>query len=236
MKGAPGLVATVTLSFIVGACAAATAPTPLATLAPAPTLSATPTQGSTPTASSTALIQDMMAFEPSVRLGPERTSSTPTATPPPHSAWCTRFPRRDGRCGSAAAKFSDAGHVGVSITTVANLVTDGCTRPFVGRSTGRTERRRPRRRAGGPGPVPGDVAAEGRDRLRLPREASGMDRARPAGRGGGRRPTLHRMRRRQPQELGRVHRHDRTRGRVLRLHRARLHARSSGSSTSRGPV
>ena len=67
MKGVPGLVATVTLSLIVGACAAATAPTPLATLAPAPTPSATPTQGSAPTVSSMALIQDMMAFEP---LGP----------------------------------------------------------------------------------------------------------------------------------------------------------------------
>src|SRR6185295_6388904 len=67
MKGAPGLVATMTLSFIVGACAAGTVPTPLATLAPAPTPSATPTQGSAPTPSSTALIQDMMALEP---LGP----------------------------------------------------------------------------------------------------------------------------------------------------------------------
>ena len=183
MKGAPGLVATVTLSFIVGACAAATAPTPLASLAPAPTLSATPTQGSTPTASSTALIQDIMAFEPLGPIGagtyfidPDGDPSTPLRVvyDVPADGWSKWI---------GAAKFSDAGHVGLSITTVANLVTDGCTRPCVGRSTGRTERRRPRRGAGGAGPVRGDVAAERRDRLRLQREASGMDRARPAGRG-----------------------------------------------------
>ncbi len=50
---------------------------------------------------------------------------------------------------------------------------------------GRTERRRPRCRAGGPGPVPGDVAPEGRDHVRLPREVPGTHRARPAGRGQG---------------------------------------------------
>ena len=50
-------------------------------------------------------------------------------------------------------------------------------RPFVGRSTGRTERRRPRDRARGPGPVPGDLASGGRDHLRVQREAPGADRA-----------------------------------------------------------
>ena len=40
----------------------------------------------------------------------------------------------------------------------------GCRDHSYGRSTGRTERRRPRCRAGGPGPVPGDVAPGGRDR------------------------------------------------------------------------
>ena len=126
MKGALGLVATLTLSFIVGACAVATAPTPLATLAPAPILSATPTQGSAPTPSSTALIQDMMAFEPLNPIGVGTYFIDPDGDPSTPLRVVYDIPADGWSMWIGGAKFSDAGHVGFSITTVANLVTDGC--------------------------------------------------------------------------------------------------------------
>ncbi len=95
-------------------------------------------------------------------------------------------------------------------------------RPFVGRSTGRSERRGPRYVARGPGPVPRDVPPRGRVHLRVQRDAPRADRAGPARRGSGNGHPLHQLRRGEPQELGRGHRRRRRRGRVLRLHGSRL--------------
>jgi len=126
VKSALGIVATVTLSVIVGACAAATAPTPSATLAPASTPSATPTQGAAPTPSSTALIQDMMAFEPLGPIGAGTYFIDPDGDPSTPLRVVYDIPADGWSMWIGGVKFSDAGHVGFSITTVANLVTDGC--------------------------------------------------------------------------------------------------------------
>ena len=104
---------------------------------------------------------------------------------------------------AGAVRGTEDGHVIVSITTVVNLCDARMPRPFVRRSTGRTDRRRPRCRAGGPGPVPGELAAGGRHRVRLPREVPGTHRARPA----GHRERLHRMRRRATSGVGSRPRH-----------------------------
>ena len=64
---------------------------------------------------------------PSLRSSPGPTSSTPTATPPPRSAWCTRFPRGMvdvDRRGQVRPRLM--GTSCVSITTVTNLVRHGC--------------------------------------------------------------------------------------------------------------
>ena len=71
-------------------------------------------------------VQDIMSSSPSLRSSPGPTSSTPTSTPPPRSAWCTRSPLEGWAAWIGAAKPADDGHVMVSITTVTNLVSHGC--------------------------------------------------------------------------------------------------------------
>ncbi len=168
--------------------------------------------------SPTPTVQDIMELGPFAPLEPGTYFIDPDGDPSTPLRVVYEVPAEGWSMWIGAAKFADDGHVNVSITTVTNLVRAWVRRSFVGRSSGRTKRRRPRDRIGGPGPVQGDVAPEGRDHLRLPRQAPGADRARPPGRARGRRPPFHRMRGRQAQELGRVHRRSRRRGRVLRLH------------------
>lgn len=109
------------LGLVLAGCAAATPTNPVAH-APTPT----PMPSSAPAASSTPSMQDIMALEPlgpidvgSYFIDPDGDSSTPLRVvyDVPADGWSMWL---------GGVKFSDAGHAGVSITTVANLVTDGC--------------------------------------------------------------------------------------------------------------
>ena len=116
-----GHVVLVALGFIVAGCAAAA---PTGSAAPEP--SATPMPSSAPAASSAPSIQDVMALEffsplepGAYFIDPDGDRSTPMRVvyDIPAEGWAQWI---------GAAKFSDVGHTGVSITAVSNLVTDGC--------------------------------------------------------------------------------------------------------------
>ena len=85
----------------------------------------------------------MMAFEPLGPIGAGTYFIDPDGDPSTPLRVVYDIPADGWSIWIGGAKFSDAGHVGFSITTVANLVTR-LPRPYVGRSTGRTEYRRPR--------------------------------------------------------------------------------------------
>ena len=115
-----GLVLLVSLGLIVAGCAAAT---PTGTAAPSPT----PVPSAAPTSSATASIQDIMSLEP---LGPIAAGTyfiDPDGDASTRLRVVYKVPAEGWSEWIGAAKFSDVGHVGVSITTVSNLVTDGCT-------------------------------------------------------------------------------------------------------------
>ena len=107
------------LGIILAGCAAAT---PTATAVPSPTTLPSPA----PTASPASSIQDIMELEPlgpietgTYFIDPDGDASTPLRVvyEVPAEGWSEWI---------GAAKFSDVGHVGVSITTVTNLVAEGC--------------------------------------------------------------------------------------------------------------
>ncbi len=172
---------------------------------------------------------------PSLRSSQGPTSLTPTGTLPPPSAWSTRFPSgmvavdRSGQVRRRRTRRREHHHRDEPGAT-------WMPRPFVGRSTGRTERQRPRRRAGGPSPVPGDVAPEGRDHLRLQREASGTDRARPPGRGSRETTAASPDASTAPSRAGSRSSTQPKRGTRSTATRGPATPRTSGSSTSRGPA
>jgi hypothetical protein len=100
---------------IVSACAGST---------PTPSLTAVPTPGPTPTPS--AAVRDIWSFEPlgpiepgSYFIDPDLDASTPL-----HVVY--EVPAAGWSMWVGGSKFSDVGHVDVSITTVVNLVRDGC--------------------------------------------------------------------------------------------------------------
>ncbi len=116
-----------------------------------------------------------------------------------------------------AVKFADDGHVGLSITTVSNLVRHGCrdhawADPPVGPSVDDLAAALADLAPFRVTSPPEDVSIYGYSGKYLELTVPNL----PV-RGG-----LHGMRRGEPQELGRFHRHD-TGGRVLRLHGSRLH-------------
>ena len=115
-----GLVHLVGIGLVVAGCAAAIS---TGTAAPA----SSPVPSSAPSSSPTTSIQDIMELEPlgpieagTYFIDPDGDASTPLRVVyhVPAEGWSEWI---------GAAKFSDVGHVGVSITTVTNLVTDGCT-------------------------------------------------------------------------------------------------------------
>jgi hypothetical protein len=100
--------------------AAATEPTPNPT--PSPALASSSPSAPGPTTS----MQDMMEREP---LGPIEAGTyfiDPDGDPSTPLRVVYDIPADGWSNWIGAAKFSDAGHTGVSITSVANLVTDGC--------------------------------------------------------------------------------------------------------------
>ena len=106
------------LGIILAGCAAAT---PTGTAVPSPT----PLPSPAPTASPASSIQDIMELEPlgpieagTYFIDPDGDASTPLRVvyEVPAEGWSEWI---------GAAKFSDVGHVGVSITTVTNLVPMG---------------------------------------------------------------------------------------------------------------
>ena len=110
------------LGIVLASCAAAT-PAATAVLTPAPS----PSPSSSTSQSSDASVQDIMALAPlapglepgTYFIDPDGDASTPLRVTYDIAAdgWSQWI---------GAAKFSEVGHTGVSITTVSNLVRDGC--------------------------------------------------------------------------------------------------------------
>jgi hypothetical protein len=83
-----------------------------------------PTAPSEPTASPT--IQDIMELEPFAPLEPGTYFIDPDADPSTPLRVVYEVPAEGWSMWTGAAKFADDGHVGVTITTVVNLVRHGC--------------------------------------------------------------------------------------------------------------
>jgi hypothetical protein len=85
---------------------------------------------SSPTAPSepspTPTIQDIMEFEPFGPLEPGTYFIDPDADPSTPLRVVYEVPAEGWSMWTGAVKFADDGHVGISITTVENLVSDGC--------------------------------------------------------------------------------------------------------------
>jgi hypothetical protein len=121
------LVAAIVMSIVSGCGSSGAGATASPTLTPPPTpttLMSTPS--SAPAPSSTPSIQDVMKIahfaplEPGPYfIDPDGADSTPLRV-------VYEIPAEGWSQWIGAGKFSDVGHVGVSITTVANLVTNGC--------------------------------------------------------------------------------------------------------------
>lgn len=91
---------------------------------PSPTR--TPTPSSAPTPSSTPAIQDVWELEGFAPLEPGTYFIDPDGDPSTPLRVVYDVPAEGWSQWIGAAKFSEVGHVGVSITTVTNLVSDGC--------------------------------------------------------------------------------------------------------------
>src|SRR3989304_9435411 len=76
--------------------------------------------------SPTPAVQDVMQIEYFAPLEPGTYSIDPDLDPSPPLRVVYEIPAEGWERWIGAAKFSDAGHVGVSITTVSNLVSHGC--------------------------------------------------------------------------------------------------------------
>ena len=125
-----GHVSLVGLAVILAGCAATGTAGTAGTKAPTPTPMAdrTPMPSSAPMPSSTPApsLQDVWALEPFSALEPGPYFIDPDGDPSTPLRVMYDVPAAGWSAWIGAAKFSDVGHVGVSITTVANLVRDGC--------------------------------------------------------------------------------------------------------------
>jgi hypothetical protein len=107
------------LGMVVAGC---TAGTPAGTAAPTPT----PMPSSAPTQSSATSMQDVMALPPFASLEPGTYFIDPDGDDSTPLRVVYEIDAEGWSQWIGAAKFSDVGHTGVSITTVTNLVKDGC--------------------------------------------------------------------------------------------------------------
>jgi hypothetical protein len=110
------------LMVLLAGCSTATPPSSGA----APTSTATPMPSSASTASPTPSIKDIMALGPFVQLKPGTYFIDPDGDPSTPLRVVYDVAGEGWHEWIGAVKFSDAGHSGLSITTVSNLVTDGC--------------------------------------------------------------------------------------------------------------
>jgi hypothetical protein len=109
-----GLLAAIVIAIVSG-CAGATA-------SPSPT----PRPSSAPTPSPTPAAQDIWSFEPLGPIEPGTYFIDPDLDPSTPLRVVYEIPAEGWSQWIGAAKFNNAGHVGVSITTVVNLVREGC--------------------------------------------------------------------------------------------------------------
>ena len=111
------------LATVVAGCAVAT---PGGTVAPPPAVTSSVTASSTPAPSPAPSAQDIWSFEPLGPIEPGTYFVDPDLDPSTPLRVVYEVPAPGWSMWTGGAKFSDAGHVGVSITNVVNLVTDGC--------------------------------------------------------------------------------------------------------------
>ena len=122
------LVAAIIISVASGCASSGPGRTANPTLSspPTPTTSLTPTRSFAPTPSPTPAAQDIWSFEPLGPIEPGTYFIDPDLNPSTPLRVVYEVPAQGWSQWIGAAKFNDNGHVGVSITTVVNLVRDGC--------------------------------------------------------------------------------------------------------------
>lgn len=96
------------------------------TAAPAGTAAPTPLPSSVPAPAATPAARDIWGFEPLAPIEPGTYFVDPDLDPSSPLRVVYEVPAQGWSMWIGGAKFNDAGHVGVSITTVVNLVSDGC--------------------------------------------------------------------------------------------------------------
>jgi hypothetical protein len=109
------------LGIVLAGCSKAVAP---GTAAPSATAGASVTPSPAP--SSTSLARDIWSFKPLGPIEPGTYFIDPDLDPSTPLRLVYEIPGEGWSQWIGGAKFNDAGHVGVSITTVVNLVRDGC--------------------------------------------------------------------------------------------------------------
>ena len=112
------------LAFLLVGCGVA-APTGTAT-PPAEIATAPANPSSAPNPSFTSAARDIWSFEPLGPIEPGTYFIDPDLDPSTPLRVVYEIPAEGWSQWVGGAKFHDAGHVGVSITTVVNIVTDGC--------------------------------------------------------------------------------------------------------------
>jgi hypothetical protein len=103
------------------------APTSDATQSPVPTATAAVTLPPTATVAPTAAVEEVMKLGPLATLEPGTYFIDPDGDPATSLRVFYEIAAEGWQGWIGAAKFSDAGNVGISITTVSNLVSQGCT-------------------------------------------------------------------------------------------------------------
>jgi len=114
------LVAAIVIGFVSGCGSSGLGAPANSTLNPPATPSHAPTPSSTPP------VADIMKFRPLAPIEPGTYFIDPDLDPSTPLRVVYEVPAQGWSMWIGGAKFNDAGHVGVSITTVVNLVRDGC--------------------------------------------------------------------------------------------------------------
>lgn len=124
-----GKLCSIGVVLVASGCATTAPPeiaTPSATAGPSAAASPTPVPSATTTPSSTPLVRDIWGFEPLRPIEPGAYFIDPDLDPSTSLRVVYEVPAQGWSMWIGGTKFNGAGHVGVSITTVVNLVRDGC--------------------------------------------------------------------------------------------------------------